>query len=62
VSWRDPYASVLIAAISAINCKKQTNKKTNKQTKSFVFKSLIMGEENMLDRDKDVFSVIKKMK
>ena len=55
VSWRDPCALVVIAAISAINCK--IKKKT-----SLVFKSLIMGEENMLDRDKDVFSVIKKMK
>ena len=27
-----------------------------------MFKSLIRGKENMLDRDKDVFSAIKKMK
>ena len=55
MSWRDPCALVVIAAISAINCK--IKKKT-----SLVFKSLIMGEENMLDIDKDVFSAIKKMK
>ena len=55
MSWRDPCASLLTAAISAINCKR-------KKKPSLVFKSLIMGEENMLDIDKDVFSAIKKMK
>ena len=55
MSWRDPCASLLTAAISAINCKR-------KKKPSLVFKSLIMGEENMLGIDKDVFSAIKKMK
>ena len=44
------------------DCSHFCNKLQKKKKPSLVFKSLIMGEENMLDIDKDVFSAIKKMK